>query len=260
MPVLPTLFISHGSPMLALSPGRTGQHLGSLARRLPRPRAVLIASAHWLTPAPTLGSATAPQTLHDFAGFPDTLYHQHYPAPGDPALAAEVVGRLADVGLEATLDEHRGFDHGAWIPLQLMYPQADIPVCTLSLQPARSPAHHLALGRALAGLNRDRVLVIGSGSVTHNLGDLRPGALPAAYVRDFTDWIDDALADSDIPALLDYRQRAPHAVRAHPSDEHLLPLFVALGAAGAGCHSTRLHAGVDLGALAMDIYRFDAAA
>ena len=260
---LPSLYISHGSPMTALQPGLTGARLAELAAALPRPRAIVIASAHWLSRTPQVGAAVQPETIHDFGGFPAALYQLRYPAPGAPELAARVADLLDQAGLPARIDPQRGLDHGAWVPLRLLYPDADIPVLPLSIQPALGPAHQYALGQALAPLRSEGVLLIGSGSITHNLHDLGAGysaERQAPYVRPFIDWIEQRLAAGDIDALLDYRRQAPFAERAHPTDEHLLPLFVALGAAGESATAQRIDAGIDLGILAMDIYRFDAAA
>ncbi|HEV2539694.1 MAG TPA: class III extradiol ring-cleavage dioxygenase [Frateuria sp.] len=260
MVTLPSLYISHGSPMTALQPGRVRERLSGLAAALPRPRAIVIATAHWLSAQPQVGGAQAPKTVHDFFGFPPALYEIRYPAPGAPTLAARVVELISQAGLAATLDSWHGLDHGAWVPLRLLYPEADIPVVPISIQHAQGPAHHLALGRALAPLREDGVLVIGSGSITHNLGDLRMGygaEREAPYVRPFVDWVEQRLAAGELEALLDYRRQAPFAQRAHPTDEHLLPLFVALGAAGPHPRAQRIEAGVDHGILAMDIYRFE---
>lgn len=257
---LPSLYISHGSPMTALQPGRTGERLAELAATMPRPQAIVIASAHWLSIQPQVGAAAEPETVHDFGGFPEPLYALQYPSPGMPALAKEVAALLDAAHLPASLDLQRGLDHGAWVPLRLLYPAADIPVVPLSIQPELGPAHHYALGQALASLREHNVLVIGSGSITHNLHDFHEGysdEQPAPYVRPFVAWIEQKLAAGDIDALLDYRRQAPFAQRAHPTDEHLLPLFVALGAAGLHVRSQRIDAGVELGLLAMDIYRFD---
>lgn len=262
MTALPSLYISHGSPMTALQPGAVGERLAELAAALPRPRAVVIASAHWPTAQPQLGSDAQPETIHDFFGFPAPLYQIRYPAPGAPELAAQAAGLLAAAGLPAQLATAQGLDHGMWVALRLLYPQADIPVVPMAIQPQQGPTHHLELGRALAPLREQGVLVIGSGSITHNLHDLRAGysaEREAPYVKPFIDWIEQRLAAGDIDALLDYRRQAPFAERAHPTDEHLLPLFVALGAAGPGARAQRIDAGVDHGILAMDIYRFDGA-
>jgi 4,5-DOPA dioxygenase extradiol len=259
---LPSLYVSHGSPMTALQPGATGARLAELAQALPRPKAIVIASAHWLARAPRVGGAAQPETVHDFHGFPPELYRLRYPAPGAPATAAKAMELLDRAGLAPQLDPQRGLDHGAWVPLQLLYPAADIPVVPLSIQPELGPAHQYAVGRALAPLREQGVLVIGSGSITHNLHDLRSGysaEREAPYVRPFIGWIEQKLATGDVDALLDYRRQAPFAQRAHPTDEHLLPLFVALGAAGDGANAQRIDAGIDLGFLAMDIYRFDGA-
>lgn len=263
--MLPTLYISHGSPMTALQPGPTGARLAELAAALPRPRAVVLASAHWLSHRPQVGAAARPATIHDFRGFPDALYQLEYPAPGDPALATEVAGRLQRAGLDPVMTPERGLDHGAWVPLRLLYPAADIPVVPVSIQPGsvgvnQGPVHQYALGQALAPLRKEGVLVIGSGSITHNLHDLGAGysdERQAPYVKPFIDWIERQLTNGDTEALLDYRHRAPFAERAHPTDEHLLPLFVAWGAAGPQARAQRIDAGIDLGLLAMDIYRFD---
>jgi 4,5-DOPA dioxygenase extradiol len=256
---LPSLYISHGSPMTALQPGLTGTRLAELAAALPRPRAIVMASAHWLSRRPQVGSAVAPETIHDFGGFPAPLYQLRYPAPGSPALAKRVMQGLDHAKLAPTADSARGLDHGAWVPLRLLYPDADIPVVPISIQPEFGPVHHYALGQALAPLRDEGVLLIGSGSITHNLHDLGAGyskERQAPYVKPFIDWIEQKLAAGDIDALLDYRRQAPFAERAHPTDEHLLPLFVALGAAGADAHAQRIDAGIDMGILAMDIYRF----
>jgi 4,5-DOPA dioxygenase extradiol len=257
---LPSLYISHGSPMTALHPGLVGERLAGLAAQLPRPRAIVMASAHWLTHQPTVGAHAQPPTIHDFGGFPQALFDLQYPAPGDPALAGEIAARLAAAGLPTALDRNRGLDHGAWVPLRFLYPQADIPVVPLAIQPLLGPAHQFALGRALAPLREQGVLVIGSGSITHNLhdwGHYQDGKV-APYVQPFIGWVEQRLQEDDTAALLDYRARAPHAAQAHPTDEHLQPLHVAMGAAGSDTlGAQRIDAGIDAGFLAMDIYRFD---
>ncbi|WP_101927309.1 MULTISPECIES: DODA-type extradiol aromatic ring-opening family dioxygenase [Luteimonas] len=263
MPVLPSLYISHGSPMTALTPGLVGERLAALARDLPRPRAIVVASAHWLTARPRVGGAAAPATVHDFGGFPQALFDLRYPAPGEPGLAQRIAALLDAAGLPASVDPARGLDHGVWVPLHLLFPDAAIQVVPLSIQPHAGPAHQFALGRALAPLREDGVLLVGSGSITHNLHEGR-GADPeveAPYVRPFIGWIEQRLAADDLAALLDYRRQAPFAQRAHPTDEHLLPLFFAMGAAGGErLGARRIDAGIDMGFLAMDLYRFDGAA
>ena len=256
---LPTLFVPHGAPTFALHPGTAGTALAATAARLPRPRAIVVISAHWDTAEPAIGSDAGLRTVPDSWGFPDALYNFFFPSRGDPALPDPMLTALADAGFAPQLVRHRGLDHGAWIPLRLMYPQADIPVVPLSLQSPLGPAHHLRLGRALAALAQDDVLVVASGNLTHNLRDYqlaRRDATPPEYVGTFADWIAARLDTRDVDALLDYRQQAPEAVRAHPSEEHLLPLFVALGAAGNDWRAERLHSGIDDHVLAMDSYAF----
>jgi 4,5-DOPA dioxygenase extradiol len=254
--MFPSLFISHGSPMLALQPGASGPALARLAASLPRPRAIVLMSAHWESRDLLVASHPAPATWHDFGGFPAELFAVHYPAPGDPSLAADISARLDRAGLPARLDPQRPFDHGAWVPLSLMYPQADIPVVQVSLPTHGGPALQRRVGQALAALREDGVLLIGSGSITHNLRELDWQAGPDSiepWARAFRDWMVEKLASDDQDALLDYRRQAPHAQRNHPSDEHLLPLYFAWGAGG---DFALEHQGFTLGALGMDIYRF----
>ena len=220
----------------------------------------MVASAHWETTQPEVSAVATNDTIHDFHGFPPALYAMRYPAPGDAALAQRAVALLLQAGLAARCDTGRGLDHGAWVPLTLMYPAHDIPVLQVSLQPPLGPAHHWHIGRALAPLREDNVLVIGSGSFTHNLGRLRrtaPDAAPPADVEAFAEWMHGALQEHRIADLLAYRTKAPYAVAQHPTDEHLLPLFVALGAAGPQARASRLHASTTYGALRMDAYAFD---
>lgn len=255
--MLPSLFISHGSPMLALEPGASGPALAKLAAELPRPKAIVVVSAHWESQRLLVTAGEQPQTWHDFGGFPAPLYAVQYPAPGAPALAKEIAEQLNDAGLATEFDAQRPFDHGAWVPLSLMYPQADIPVLQISLPSRLGPELQTRVGRALSGLREQGILLIGSGSITHNLGELNWRAGPEVitpWAKAFRDWIVEKLAANDEQALHDYRHLAPNAVRNHPSDEHLLPLFFARGAGGA---FSVAHTGFTYGALGMDIYRFD---
>jgi 4,5-DOPA dioxygenase extradiol len=263
---LPTLFVSHGSPMSALRTSPAAAPWAKLARDLPRPQAVLVASAHWETELPMVGTAERPQTLHDFGGFPPVLQRIRYPAPGATELARTALDLLAAAGVPASGNGCRGLDHGTWVPLVHMFPQADLPVFQVSIQTSLGSTHHLRLGEALAPLASQGVLVIGSGSLTHNLGDwgrfahdhgLQPELQPPLpYVDEFRNAIVGALRSGDAEFLANWRERAPHAVRAHPSEEHFLPLLVAYGAAGAGPRVERIDLGVDGGAIAMDAFVF----
>jgi 4,5-DOPA dioxygenase extradiol len=255
--MLPSVFLSHGSPMHALQPGAAGEAWKALARRLPRPKAIVIASAHWETNLPMLTGAEKPETIHDFYNFPEPLYRLRYPAPGAPDVARRAQALLKDAGFTAGIDGCRGLDHGAWSPLLYMYPQADIPVVQISVQSALGPAHHVKLGRALQPLTNENILVIGSGHMTHNLRDWSRGAgQPAPYAREFQAWVFERLNDRDIESLVDYRSRSPHGARAHPTDEHFLPLFFALGAAAEKAKPERVYDAIDSGVLAMDAYLF----
>ncbi|MEX5746161.1 dioxygenase [Massilia sp. X63] len=258
---LPTLFVSHGSPMLALQDSPARRFLDGLGASLPRPRAVLAVSAHWETlGAPAVSLAPRPATIHDFGGFPRALFEIQYPAPGAPEVAERAASLLEQAGMAVQRAPDRGLDHGAWVPLRLMYPQADVPVAQMSILHGGDPAAHLALGQALAALREEGVLVLASGSLTHNLYEYRGQGVDApapGWVAGFGDWIKARLDAGDRAALLDYRRAAPYAAQNHPTDEHLLPLFVALGAAGPQAHATRLHASVEHGVLAMDAYAFD---
>ena len=252
---LPILFLSHGSPMHALNPGAVREVWEGIARDLPRPKAILISSAHWETDIPALTGAPQPETIHDFYGFPKPLYEIQYPAKGSPGLAARAVGLLENFGLQAKADPVRGLDHGAWSPLLHMYPKADVPVVQVAVQTRLGPRHHVELGRALAPLAQDGVLIIGSGHMTHNLRD-RGNNAPAAYASEFQSWVKQKIDAHDIDSLVNYRKLNAHGVRSHPTDEHFLPLFFALGAAGKDYKSERLYDKIEMGALAMDAYRF----
>lgn len=253
---LPSLFISHGAPDLPIRPGATQDFLRQLFQVIPKPNAILALSAHWLTAEPTLSTAAEPKTIYDFGGFPAELYQLTYPAPGNPALAEAIAHHLRQSGFPTHTHAHRGFDHGVWTPLLLAAPEADIPIVPLSIQPHESPEYHLHLGKALAPLRENGVLILGSGAATHNLnafGDSYDAPVPD-WAAVFDRWLAEAIAQNDRQRLIHYRQLAPYAVQNHPTDEHLLPLFVALGAGGQG---QQIHQGFTYGAFSMAAYAFD---
>jgi len=244
--------------MLMLEPGRAGPAWQVLARGLPRPRAILAVSAHWTTHSPAVSAAPQPETIHDFFGFPPALYDLDYPAPGAADLAAEVADLISGIGI----DGRRGLDHGAWSPLRAMYPAADIPVIQFAVMPDATAESHYRLGELLRPLTQQGVLLLASGGLTHNLRDIVADAADGValpYAAEFRDWFVAALQRHDLPALLDWRRQAPHAARAHPSPEHLLPLFVALGAADENAPLRIAHRDFQLAALALDAFVFDAA-
>lgn len=256
---MPSLFLSHGSPALPLIDTPARSFLSQFGGMLARPKAILVISAHWETSVPTISAVDRNDTIHDFRGFPQALYQLRYPAPGSPAVAARTADLLRASGIDCRIDQSRGLDHGAWVPLLLMYPHADIPVLQLSLQPHLGTGHHLRMGRALAPLRQEGVLITGSGSLTHDLSEFRghgPNDPAPAWVNAFADWVHSALTTERTEDLLDYRRQAPFATRNHPSEEHFLPLYVALGAAGENARAERLHASATYSVLRMDVYAF----
>ncbi|UCE31147.1 MAG: dioxygenase [Burkholderiales bacterium] len=259
-PSYPTLFISHGSPMVAVDgdPARRAwQHIGAA---LPRPRAVLMLSPHWASSGPVqVASAPRQSAEHDFHGFPAELYRLSYETTGARDVADRALSLLAAAGIEAEPSARDAIDHGMWIPLAAMYPDGDVPLVQLA-QPHVDAAGHMALGRALAPLRAEGVLLIGSGSLTHNLRAVNRSGRTApvpAWVEAFRRWAHAALERADAEALADYRARAPEAARNHPTDEHLLPLHFAFAAGGEGV-GLPIHVGAAYGVLAMDVLAFGA--
>jgi 4,5-DOPA dioxygenase extradiol len=263
---MPTLFISHGSPMMAIEDCAARRFLADLSPRLPRPRAIVVLSAHHDHDGAAVTSVERPETIHDFGGFPRELYALRYPAPGEPRLAAEVARRLTAAKLPAEIDARRGLDHGAWIPLSLMYPQADVPVVQVSIDSGQTPAYHFALGRALRPLRDEGVLVLGSGGATHNLrlyffaAQRHETSPPPEWVEAFNEWLAGAVEARRLDDLMSWVTRAPYARQNHPTPEHFLPLFATLGAAHDDEQGRRIHASYDRGLLSLDAYSFGAAA
>jgi 4,5-DOPA dioxygenase extradiol len=264
---LPPIFVSHGSPMIALEPGAAGafmQRLGpALDATFGRPKAIVAISAHTAARAPVLLAAPQHAAVYDFGGFDPALYTLRYDAPGAPDLAQRVSALLTQAGIAVHSVDQGGLDHGNWTALRYLYPDANIPVLPLAFVPSQSPALQFALGAALAPLADDGILVLGSGSITHNLrrvfaGGLRPREdqpeIPES--RAFRDWMADRSCARDWDGLFDYRKRAPHAIDMHPTDEHLLPWYVAAGAGGRDAAPVRLHDSITLGSLGMDAYAF----
>ncbi len=252
---MPVVFISHGAPDALLHAPDALADWREISQRCPKPAAILMISAHWEEQYPSASLAESPATIHDFSGFSPELHRMTYPAPGAPALARRAVGLLSETGVITELNPNRGLDHGAWIPLSVIYPQADIPVTQLSLIHNGSPITHFELGRALAPLRQEGVLIIATGSITHNFGWLdwsKAAPAPMLKAQKFSDWVAEQLSKRNIPALLAYRS-APYGAEAHPTEEHFLPLFVALGAAG-GATPAHYHPNFAYGGLAMDAY------
>jgi 4,5-DOPA dioxygenase extradiol len=235
----------------------TREFLRQLGTQLGTPAGIVCISAHWVTEEPLVTTNPLPSTVHDFYGFAEELYALSYPAPGDPALAERVLGLLAERGIPAGGDAARGFDHGAWAPLTLMYPEARVPMIQLSVQPTLGPEHHLAIGEALRPLREEGILILASGSATHNLNDFvghKLGAEPMRYAQEFAWWLELAIAEGRTGDLLAYQYKGPHALRCHPTAEHFLPLFVPLGMGGKG---RLIHDSYTYGALSMAAFAWE---
>ncbi|MBN1842268.1 MAG: dioxygenase [Deltaproteobacteria bacterium] len=256
----PSVFVSHGMPAIVVQPGPTHHFFRALGQTLDRPKAVVCVSAHWEAVRPMLTATAMPETIHDFSG-PQTLFEKDYPAPGDPDLVQEALKLLSHAGIDAGTDPSRGLDHGAWVPLMLMYPEATIPVVQLSIQTELNAKHHVALGSALRPLRGDGVLILGSGGATHNLPEIHKygSDSPATdYALAFDTWLQEAITQGREEALLNYKEEGPSASRNHPYPaEHFMPLFVPLGAAGPGARGRLLHKAFMYGVLSMAAYIWD---
>jgi len=253
---MPVVFVSHGAPDALLKAEDTVECWKEIGRSIPEPSAILVISAHWEESLPTVSLADKPETIYDFSGFSPELYRMQYRAEGAPILAERAVALLASAGMKSALHPDRGLDHGAWVPLSAMYPKADVQVTQLSLVRSAGPKAHLELGMRLAPLRDEGVLILCSGAITHNFAWLNWNAsadkAPAPQSEIFSDWVGERIATRDIQALLDYRS-APYGAASHPSEEHFMPLFVALGAAN-GEMPQRHRPRFTYGALSMDAY------
>ncbi len=248
--MLPSIFVSHGAPSLVLEDGPTQQFFRQLGATMERPRAIVCISAHWETSRVTVGTAQAPTIISDFQGFPQALYQVKYPAPGDPALAQSIAQAL-----HADTDPTRGFDHGVWSPLVLLYPDASIPVIPISVQRYHSAQDHFAVGQALRPFRDEGLLIIGSGSATHNLAELGRLPLPP-HAQAFESWLCDSIVEGRTQELIDWETTSPHPRLNHPSPEHFLPLFAPLGAA-TNPKGRVLHRRFEFGSLSMAAFAWE---
>jgi 4,5-DOPA dioxygenase extradiol len=260
MPGAPALFVSHGSPMFAIDSGEYGEALRRFGERIPRPAAIVIVSAHWEAPWPIrVNAAARPPLIYDFGGFPKALYELTYPARGSPPLAGEVVRLLSDAELPAEPDPTRGWDHGVWIPLRLLYPKASVPVVEVSLPVPREPQTVLQMGAALAPLGRRGILLVGSGGIVHNLGlarlDRTEGPVDD-WAQRFDEWVRERVDRRDVDEIVRYRERAPHARLAVPASEHFDPLLFALGAGEESDATEQLSSGFRYSNLSLASFAF----
>lgn len=250
--MMPSLFISHGSPTTIIEQDSAARRfMMELGKKLPKPEAIVIASAHWETRKPVVNAPQVNDTIHDFYGFPEQLFQMRYPAPGAPALAQKISKLVG-----GTVDEKRGLDHGAWTPLHMIFPDAVIPVVQLSIQTMQGSLHHYEIGESLTELRKEGVMIIGSGSLTHNLGDIQFfRKKPDKWAVDFENWFVDQIKDNNHSELLQAEIRAPRFSHAHPREEHWIPLYVPMGAAKK--KATVLHRGFEHKNLSMAAVRFD---
>ena len=257
----PVLFISHGAPTFALEPGEAGRALGQVGAELDGLRAMVVISPHWQTDTLRVTTTASPETIHDFYGFPEPLYRLQYPAQGSPAVAQEVLDCMDRAGLAPVADPDRGLDHGVWVPMMHLRPKADIPLVCVSLPYRADATYAFQLGESLKTLRESGVAIIGSGSLTHNLGDFRGTHVDALldYVEPFTDWVQQGVKQRDTAALLAWCELAPHARQAHPTEEHFLPLFVAMGASDTADELDLLTSEVRYGMLSMASFAWHAA-
>ncbi len=258
---MPSLFVSHGAPDIVVRDMAARAFLGKVAADLPVPKAILVISAHFEHDGVAVVTDPAPLTGYDFGDFDARLKQIKYPAPGAPQVAERAAALIEAAGIPVERMARRDFDHGVWTPLKLLFPDADIPVAQMSVSPQHDSAFHMRLGQALEPLRGEGVLIIGSGALTHNLSAFFKGGFAADapapdWVTAFVAWIAERAEAGDSRALLRYRELAPHGVDNHPTPEHILPLFVALGAGGAGARGKRLHHSIDHGVIAMDAYAF----
>jgi len=250
---MPAIFVGHGSPMVALEEDSYTKSLASFAKMLPKPKAIAVVSAHWESKLPwRVTAGSKPGIIYDFFGFPDELYRLTYPCPGDPALAREIADLLSRTGEETVLDSRRGIDHGAWVPIRRMFPQADIPVVQISLPPS-PPLDLVRMGQFLAPLRSEGVLLMGSGNLVHNLKliHFEDKNFPVeSWAGEFDSWLAEMLGKFELQQLIDYRHKGPHAAMAAPTTEHFDPLFFVLGAAE-GEPLTAIFAGFHHGNISM---------
>jgi len=255
--MVPAMFVAHGLPSIVMESNPYTAFLRNLGKLLPKPRGIVIISAHWEHSVQQIASAAKPETMHDFFGYPERLYDIAYPASGDLVLSMDIEKLLTAEGIRCELNNGRGLDHGAWTVLSLMYPAADIPVVALSLNPRLVPEEQYRIGQALQPLKDRDVMIVGSGGTVHNLSRLRwqNGAAEGWAVR-FDEWLNDAIGVWDKDALFDFAQRAPYAAEAAGSREHLMPLFICMGAADKRRTARLLHQQYDYGTLSLTAWMF----
>lgn len=255
---MPSLFIAHGAPTLVLEDNSYTRFLKEYARNLPKPKAIILFTAHWESPVPLISGVQQYDMIYDFYGFSEEMYSMVYPAKGDFNLATKIQEAFSNQGINSQIDVSRGIDHGAWVVLQLLYPQADIPVAVLSVNPTLSPGEQYNLGKALSKLREEDILIIGSGGTVHNLRSVNWRSTSVDnWAMEFEDWLKDHVEKWNLPSLFDYEQKAPFATQAVPRNEHFIPLLLAMGAADSSCHASLLYREFQYGNLSLTCWKFD---
>lgn len=255
--MMPSLFIAHGAPTLVLEDHEYTRFLKGLAGELPKPKAIVLFSAHWESPIPLISGVEQYEMIYDFFGFPEEMYRMNYPAKGSPDLAKKIQNLFSQQGIESQIDSTRGIDHGAWVVLKLLYPKADIPVVVLSVNPSLTPEEQYNMGKVLVGLREQDVLVIGSGGTVHNLRRVNWGSSNAEdWAVQFDDWLQEHIEKWDVAALKDYERKAPFAKEAVPRNEHFIPLILAMGAADRTRKATLKYRAYQYGNLSLLCWQF----
>lgn len=263
MTYYPPLFLSHGAPNMALHDTPVRSFMSQLGSQFQKPKAIVICSAHFETKGTVVVTDPNPEMIYDFRGFESELYNFKYSADGEPNLAHKVLGLLEASNIDAVAKPERGFDHGVWVPLALAWPEADIPIVQISIDPDETPEYHYKLGRALSSLAHENIALIGSGNITHNLHAVFTRGTNAdtdqkmkVYADEFLSWFNSQIDSGNSDMFLNYRENAPFSEENHPTDEHLLPIFFTLGVAGENYRAEKLHQSFTFDFLAMDAWGF----
>ncbi|MED4784413.1 class III extradiol ring-cleavage dioxygenase [Brevibacillus choshinensis] len=259
--MLPSFFVAHGAPLLAIEDNEYTQFLNTLGRTLPKPKAIVLFSAHWESSVQRVSDVDEYKTIYDFGGFPEALYRIEYPARGNQAITKEIEDLFTKQGIPFAVETERGLDHGAWVVLRMLYPHVDIPVISMSVNPKLTPKEQYQIGRSLSGLREKDVLIIGSGGTVHNLRALKWGAEDGEidpWALSFDEWLESRLRNWDLESLFTYESVAPNANLAVPphGNEHFVPLFYAMGAADNEQTAKLLHRNYRYGNLSHSVWQF----
>ncbi len=256
--MMPSYFFAHGAPSIVLEDNEYTQLLKNFHRNMPKPKAIVLFSAHWEETVQSIGAADTYETIYDFGGFQDELYRMTYPAKSDRTLSKQVHSLFAKHGIQSVLNEKRGLDHGAWAVLKLLYPDADIPVVALSVNRHLTNEEQYQIGKALAELREQEILIIGSGGTVHNLRKLNWRSEEVdTWAEQFDNWLQDKIETWDTETLFRYRELAPFAQEAVPTSEHFIPLLLAMGTGDSNRQAKLLHRSYQYGNLSLSCWQFN---